>query len=214
MQTKPHNHTWRNKMLEAFQPPVRGSCFGLRGVPAMERSEWRCWQMERQGRVLVQLCCCAALLVPLSVWVLGLLLGQRVVDSSSTAPLQADLCTRAWSGICAAAEKEQARCSQLLQQKTWGQRQLEQATSSNNSGDIPKPAALGSHTAARECTAPVQNQECAQATQLGAWPGELTLRHQIREKPQNFPNFEILLILFLIWRGVILSSIGQGEWTG
>lgn len=210
MQTKPHNHTWRNKMLVAFQPPVRGSCFGLWGVPAMERSGWRCWQMERQGRVLVQLCFCVALLVPLSVWVLGLLLGRGVVDSSSTAPLQADLCMRAWSGICAAAEKEWARCSQLLEQKTWGQRQLEQATCSNNCGDIPKPAALGSHTAARERTDPVQSQECAQAKQPGAWPGELTLRHQIGEKSQNFPNSEIVLI----WRGVTLSSIGQGERTG
>lgn len=135
MQTKPHNHTWRNKMLVAFQPPVRGSCFGLWGVPAMERSGWRCWQMERQGRVLVQLCFCVALLVPLSVWVLGLLLGRGVVDSSSTAPLQADLCIEGlirhlcccWKGMSKVfsaprAEDmgtETAGAGHLLQQLWW-----------------------------------------------------------------------------------------------
>lgn len=102
---KPHKHMWRSKLWVAFKPPVQGATLVAWDVPAMERSEWRCWQMERQGCILAQgatVLICWPFGSPVSLSPGSAVWAGNGGQQQSRSCLQAGFCMRVLLSICAA----------------------------------------------------------------------------------------------------------------
>lgn len=146
-----------------------------------------------------------------SVWVLRLLLGLEMAESSCAGPFS----MMTWGqgpeqpfvlqGVIRGSLmkwKEQGGLS-FYSRKCNGRRNSPTALVVSESQK--HPGALGEGTDTTQC------QESAQERQSSMWPGEPTYRQQTGEKFRHILSSEKALIPFLVWWGGACANIHQDE---